>query len=397
MKFTPLLHTLSHFPWRNTAWALRRRFREDRLGVTASSLTFTTVLALVPLLTVALAIFTAFPMFATLQGVLQKWLIDSLVPDSIARQVLGYLTQFSAKASKLGLVGLLVVLSTAIMLLLTIDHTLNAIWRVQRPRPLTQRVLVYWGALTLGPLLLAVALSASAFLQSLTQGSLGRVGQWVGDGFEFAALAAGATLLLRHVPNAPVRSAHALSGGIFIAVGIELARRVLAAYLAAVPTYSAVYGAFATVPILLVWIYVVWVIILLGAVLTAYLPSLLTGVARRGDTPGWQFQLALEVVQRLHVSADQGRFGLALQDLAPMLQVETVQLTPVLDHLVALDWIALTETTEQAPQVRVLLLVAPAQTPIAPLARRLLLGDAASLQKLWENSRLGTMRLSDAL
>jgi uncharacterized BrkB/YihY/UPF0761 family membrane protein len=96
---------LSHFPWKSTALTLRERFREDRLGLTASSLTFTTTIALVPFITVALAVFTAFPMFGKLQEVLQKWLIESLIPDNIARQVLGYLTQFAGKASRLGAVG----------------------------------------------------------------------------------------------------------------------------------------------------------------------------------------------------------------------------------------------------------------------------------------------------
>ena len=95
-RLEALASELSHFPWKNTAHTLRERFREDRLGLTASSLTFTTVLALVPFVTVALAVFTAFPMFGKLQEVLQRWLIDSLVPDNIARQVLGYLTQFAA-------------------------------------------------------------------------------------------------------------------------------------------------------------------------------------------------------------------------------------------------------------------------------------------------------------
>ncbi|PKO60040.1 MAG: hypothetical protein CVU24_14015, partial [Betaproteobacteria bacterium HGW-Betaproteobacteria-18] len=89
---------LSNFPWKNTAHTLRERFREDRLGLTASSLTFTTTIALVPFVTVVLAVFTAFPMFAKFQVVLQQWLIQSLIPDNIARQVLGYLTQFAGKA-----------------------------------------------------------------------------------------------------------------------------------------------------------------------------------------------------------------------------------------------------------------------------------------------------------
>ena len=101
-RATEFYNDLLVFPWKNTALTLRERFREDRLGLTASSLTFTTTIALVPLITVALAVFSAFPMFAKFQDVLQKWLVDSLIPDNIARQVLGYLTQFAGKASRLG-------------------------------------------------------------------------------------------------------------------------------------------------------------------------------------------------------------------------------------------------------------------------------------------------------
>ena len=118
MKLTPRLEefvkNLSHFPWKSTAHTLRERFREDRLGLSASSLTFTTTIALVPFIAVALAVFTAFPMFAKFQDVLQKWLIESLIPDSIARQVLGYLTQFAGKANKLGVLGVAVLLTTAL-------------------------------------------------------------------------------------------------------------------------------------------------------------------------------------------------------------------------------------------------------------------------------------------
>src|SRR6478735_8031326 len=101
MESTTLLAELSRFPWTSTAQTLRERFREDRLGLTASSLTFTTTMALVPFFTVALAVFTAFPMFSKVQEALQAWLVQSLIPDAIARQVLGYLTQFAGKASRL--------------------------------------------------------------------------------------------------------------------------------------------------------------------------------------------------------------------------------------------------------------------------------------------------------
>ena len=130
------LRALRHFPWRETGQTLRERFREDHLALTASSLTFTTVISLVPLFTVLLAVFSAFPAFNKLQGVLQQWLSDSLFPDAIARQVMGYLNQFSAKASRVGTVGFAFLLVTALSVILTIDRTLNGIWRVRRARPL---------------------------------------------------------------------------------------------------------------------------------------------------------------------------------------------------------------------------------------------------------------------
>src|SRR4051812_46355481 len=154
MDFKQLLANCIRFPWKSTALTLGERFREDRLGLTASSLTFTTTMALVPFFTVALAVFTAFPMFGKLQTALQGWLVQSLIPEAIARQVLGYLTQFAGKASRLGTVGVAALFVTAFALVLTIDRTLNGIWRVKRPRPIGQRVLIYWAVMTLGPLLL---------------------------------------------------------------------------------------------------------------------------------------------------------------------------------------------------------------------------------------------------
>ena len=129
------MHELIQFPWRQMFQTLLRRFGEVRLGMSASSLTFTTVLALVPLFTLGLAIFTAFPIFAKVQDQLQRWLVESLVPESIARQVLGSLTQFSRKASQLGAVGLVAVVATSLALLVTIDRTMGQIWRVSRQRP----------------------------------------------------------------------------------------------------------------------------------------------------------------------------------------------------------------------------------------------------------------------
>jgi membrane protein len=379
------------FPWRNTAITLRERFREDRLGVTASSLTFTTTISLVPLFTVALAIFSAFPMFARLQVTLQGWLVKSLIPDNIARQVLSSLNQFAAKAGQMGWAGALVLLVTALALILTIDRKLNDIWRVRQARPLTQRILVYWAVLTLGPLLLAVSLTATSY--AVTSSGMTRSGSVLLDSLQFALMTGGMAALYRFVPNTQVRWSHALVGGLFTAGALELAKGVLAWYLGQVPTYSVVYGTFATVPILLVWFYVAWVIVLLGAVVAAYLPSLLSGIARRGNYPGWRFQLALETLAQLRAVREAPARGLSLDVLAQVLRVDPLHLEEPIGALVALDWLGRLDEADE----RYVLLQDPANLPVAPLAQRLLLPDSPSTEAFWAVSGLRSMTVAQAL
>ena len=398
-KITRLLTDLARFPWRGTALTLRDRFREDRMGLTASSLTFTTSIALVPFFTVALAIFTAFPIFSKLQGALQAWLVQSLIPDNIARQVLGYLTMFSRQANKLGVAGLAVLLVTATALILTIDRTLNGIWRVKKERSLTQRVLIYWAAITLGPVLLAASLAVTSYVLSASTGLVGILPASVGfllDALQFLLVAFGMATMYRYVPNTYVKWSHAWSGGIFVAAGIGLAKNALAFYLSQVPTYSLIYGAFATLPILLVWIYVAWVIVLLGAVITAYLPSLIAGVARPAGTHGWQFQLALEVLQQLNRQRALTNRGCDASSLAEKLQVDVLQLEPVLEVLTALEWVGqLVEESDQ--ESRYILLADPDATPLEPLIQQLLLDKTTSTLALWTQAQWGQLRLRQAL
>jgi membrane protein len=399
MRMRHLLAEVSRFPWRSTAATLRERFREDRLGLTASSLTFTTTMALVPSFTLALAIFTAFPMFGKLQSALQAWLAQSLIPEAIARQVLGYLTQFSGKANRLGAFGLGFLVLTALALVLTIDRTLNSIWRVRRQRPLGQRVLIYWAAMTLGPLILGASLSFSSYVVSASRGlvaAMPGVLQVLLDVIEFLLLAGGLAALYRYVPNTPVRRSHAWAGGVFAAVGIDLARRLLAWYIAKVPAYSLVYGTFATVPILLVWIYVAWVIVLLGAVVAAYLPTLLAGTRRRSGH-GWQFQVALEVLRELNQARASARRGLSAPQLAEQLELESLQLEPVLETLVALDWIGRVNEVDDQEDTRYILLADVQSTALEPLMRHLLLPHSEASAKLWKSGQMASVYLKDVI
>jgi membrane protein len=374
-----LIETLRTFPWQSTTVVLRERFRADRLGLTASSLTFTTVIALVPLVTLILAVFTAFPVFGAMQTTLQTWLVQSLVPDNIARTVQGYLTQFASKASRLGAVGLVAFVLTALALIFTMDRTLNNIWRVRQLRPFAQRLLIYWAALTLGPLLLAGSLTLTSYALSSSKGLVGVLPgglRFLLDALEFALLAAGVSALYHYVPNTRVKWAHAAAGGIFVAIAFEVAKALLAWYLRSVPTYAAVYGAFATVPILLLWFYIAWLIVLFGAVIAAYLPSLLSGVARRGGKPGWNFQLAFETIAALDAARLTNAKGLTQLQLASRLRVDDLQLVRPLQALRELDWIGNLDSDGDATQ-RIVLLVDADATALMPLAHRLLLPQDA--------------------
>ena len=391
------------FPWQDTLLTLKARFREDHMGLTASSLTFTTTIALVPFFTVALAVFTAFPIFFKMQGALQGWLVDSLIPDNIASQVLDYLTQFSQQANKLGVAGLGILLVTAIALILTIDRTLNGIWRVKKTRPFTQRVLIYWSAITLGPVLMGASLALTASVITATSGLVGTLPfslRFLLGTFQLFLIAAGLAALYRYVPNTYVKWTHAWVGGIVAAAGIEVAKKALGLYLSYVPTYSMIYGAFATLPILLIWIYVAWVIVLMGAVVAAYLPSLLAGVARRGGGHGWQFQLAMEVLQRLNNFKTKTNRGCSASNLALALQVDVLQLEPVLGILTELNWVGQLEPNADAgadEESNYILLADPDQTPFDPLIQRLLLNKTDSTLALWIAAGWSNMKLRQAL
>lgn len=400
-----LARRLARFPWLGVARLLAERYREDRLGQTAASLTFTTLLALVPFVTVALAIFSAFPIFGEMQEVLQHWLTQSLFPETISKPVLGYLTQFAAKASRLGAVGFSFLIITALALILTIDRTLNTIWRVQRLRPLGQRVLIYWAAITLGPLVLAGGLVLTSSVASAAshglKGTLPGGVKFIFATIEFLLLAGGMSALYHYVPNTPVRWRHALAGGAFVGLGVAIAKKGLVLYLASVPTYSVIYGAFATLPILLLWVYLAWLIVLLGAVIAAYLPRLRHALAHGKEKPQAPFALAVQVLQQLHAARGNPRHGLTGAQLALALRVGQPELASPLQALLQLDWVAqvneVAAGARDLADARYLLLADPADTAMQPLVQRLLVERTPPLERFWGNTGLEVLKLADVL
>jgi membrane protein len=238
------------------------------------------------------------------------------------------------------------------------------------------------------------ALSASKGLVGALPGGV----SVVLDLLQFVLVAGGMAAMFYFVPNTTVRWGHAWMGGFFVSACMEVAKRLLALYLSKVPTYSVVYGAFATLPILLIWIYTAWVIVLLGAALTAYVPSLLAGIPRRRSGNGWQFQLGLEVLRALDTARAQAQKGLTLPQMCAQLQVDGQRLEPVLEALGGLDWIGqLGESVDQANGVRWILLVDPEATLLEPMVNALLLPKGPVTDKLWREDRWVTGTLRAAL
>jgi membrane protein len=324
---------------------IARRSREARIQQVAGSLTFTTVLALVPLLTVAFALFTAFPLFAQFQTSLQSFLADHLMPPQFNSQIFKYLDQFASKAKSLTTVGLFLLCVTGVVTMMTIEGAFNLIWRVPKSRPLAQRVLVYWSIITLGPVLFGVSLSVSSYLISRSMIFSGTGGvpaalEWALTGAAVPLTAFAFTLMYIYMPNCKVQWRDAAVGGLVAAVGFETAKRVFGLYIRHMPNYTIVYGAFAAVPIFLVWVYLSWFITLVGAMLASALPAIRTGQFHRPRFPGSDLLDALDLLAVLNQAREQGSPGYRLLELARIARRDVETTTRLIGVLEDYGWVA---------------------------------------------------------
>ena len=332
--------------WRGFAdfcLAVFRRFYEERGLQTAGALTYTTLLSLVPLFTVALAVSTAFPVFDDTIGALQDFVLENFLPDArgidtIADQI----TSFTQNAGRLTAIGLAFFIVTAVMLMMTIDVAMNRLFRVHRQRPLLQQVVMYWAVLTLGPVLIGGSLSMTSFAVGASFGwlQLDLIADAVLRVLPFIFTCAALTLLYAVVPYRYVEPRDALIGGVLAGIAFEIAKRAFAVYLARFPTYTLIYGAFATIPIFLIWLYISWVVVLAGATLTAMLPAYRLSEGK--PIPGRDFADALAVMTEL--ARAQGKGGPVRQrHLSKKLRMMPDRCEMVLERAARLGWAARTE------------------------------------------------------
>lgn len=323
---------------------------QRNLTQTASSLTFTSILAMVPLLTVVLSIFTAFPIFQDFQVSLEEFLTSKLMPDAVSANVMDYLNQFASKAASLTAIGSIFLFVTSVMLMSTIDKAFNDIWLVGEQRPLSHRILVYWAIITLGPVVIGASLWTSSIL---ARASLGYVG-----GLPFFAsfiltvvpillTAIAFAALYVYVPNRKVLWRDALIGGLITSIVLELLRVGFAFYITKFPTYTLIYGAFATVPIFLLWVYISWIVVLSGATLVAILPNIRNKHWHQTHYTGYQFSCALQILAWLWQAQSDKNIGYRLETLSQLLQQDAQNTESILRALKTIGFVVNTELEGQ--------------------------------------------------
>ena len=284
---------------------LLSRVVEDRLNASAAALTFVSLFALVPLLTVTLSIASALPAAGDLEGKLDEFLLQFLLPDS-STQVVEYLSTFIGQARSLTVFGVAILLVTAILMLRNVEKALNDIWRNRANRKPLQSFLLYWAVLSLGPAAIGLGLGVRAYLFAATNDwgglQLFGIGSALISLLPFLISAVGLTCLYAVVPNCQVPLRHALIGGVFAAITFTIARVLFTAVMAK-SSYTLVYGAFAAVPLFLMWIYVTWIIVLLGAVLAHSLSAYQT--EEQAQTP--TLMKALDILYLFWAAQKDGR------------------------------------------------------------------------------------------
>ena len=285
-----------------------RHFYTSRGMQTASSLAYTTLLSIVPLIAVMFGLFGKISILQDVSASIQEFIFSNFVPH-FGQTIQGYIGGFSTKASQLTITGSMVLVLIAIMLMATIDNAFNRIWFVTKKRNPVARLLVYWAVLTMGPLLIGVGLASTSYLLSLpvvadVDSSL-NIKAHLLSWLPFLTTSIAFTLLYILVPNCYVTKRHALAGGVICAILFEFAKYGFGIYVRAMPSYENIYGAISIIPLFLIWIYVSWMIVLFGAHITFCLSSFrLEDEIENRSRKGWNFLDVLRVLSSLFKATD---------------------------------------------------------------------------------------------
>jgi len=257
--------------WKMFCTTFWQRFNQNKLTQAAGYLTYSTMLAIVPLIMVVFSIFSAFPVFNEVTGALKEFIFTNFAP-SASDMVGQYIDEFVNNSKKMSAVGIISLIVVALMLINSIDRTLNSIWHDTETRPIFTSFAIYWLILTLGPLLVGVSIAASTYVKAMFESAANfSFGLKLLSFVPFLSTWFIFTLIYMVVPNKKVSIKHSAAGALIAAVFFTLGKQAFAWYIVTFPSYQLIYGAMATLPIMLLWIQLSWTFVLLGAQLAAVL------------------------------------------------------------------------------------------------------------------------------
>ncbi len=309
----------------------------------ASSLAYTTLLSLVPLIAVMFSFFSSLTVFSDASEIIQEFVFNNFVP-SFGQTVRDYLINFSIKASHLTTTGSILLAIIALMLISTINNALDNIWHVNKRRHLIARFLVYWAILTLGPVLIGIGLYSTSYFFALplieNVDSAIRIKSRLLALMPFFTSSIAFTLLYVLVPNTHVNRRHAVTGGIVATILFELAKHTFALCIKAVPTYTVIYGAIAVIPMFLIWIYVSWLIVLFGAQISYSLSVFrMEDIGKHHSEIRWGFLDAYQVIGELWLAQKQGTGRSVMQLRKSGVRISHASMNVIFDILVKANWV----------------------------------------------------------
>lgn len=326
---------------------IARRFVEDRCLMVAGSLTYTTLLALVPLFTVTVTLTSNVPAVRDLVLQVKAFVVKNLLPEVAGRVITVYMEQFAQNAARLTIIGLLIIVATAIMLMFTIDGAFNDIWRTRRRRNWWARLLAYALLLSVGPMLIGASLSITSYLVHWThrfEKVVPMLDDFLLKFLPFLLTTAVLMLAYRVIPCRHVPGRHALAGGLFAAILFEITKYFFFIYISKIPTYSLIYGTFASVPIFLLWLFCCWMVVLVGAEVTATFSYFRHMDAQRADAQS-RFVAAKRMVEVLSNRIATGEPPVDFADLRRFAPMPIEYAEDILDHLIAAKLV--TETSQR--------------------------------------------------
>ena len=257
--------------WKTFGTIFWQRFNQNKLTQAAGYLTYSTMLAIVPLIMVVFSIFSAFPVFNEVTGALKAFIFTNFAP-SASDMVGQYIDEFVNNSKKMSAVGIISLIVVALMLINSIDRTLNSIWHDTETRPIFTSFAIYWLILTLGPLLVGVSIAASTYVKTMFESAASfSFGLKLLSFVPFLSTWFIFTMIYMVVPNKKVSIKHSAAGALIAAVFFTLGKQAFTWYIVTFPSYQLIYGAMATLPIMLLWIQLSWTVVLLGAQLAAVL------------------------------------------------------------------------------------------------------------------------------